>query len=188
MLFILFDIEIVFLYPWAVAFDRLGAFGLVEAIAWTTAGSVVGALILYLLGALVGRERTRSLMSHIPLVELSDIDRSEAFFTAHGRAAVFFGRMIPVFRSLISLPAGVERMRVSTFVLLTAAGSAIWNTIFVCAGYLLGENWGAVEKYAGVLEWVVIAIVVGAVGWFVISRLRAGSRRTAGESGAGGSG
>ncbi|WP_421733634.1 DedA family protein [Cellulomonas sp.] len=149
-----------------------GTFGLVEAIVWTTAGSVAGAMILYLLGALIGRDRTRRLMGRIPLVKLSDIDRSEEFFTRHGRAAVFFGRMVPVFRSLISIPAGVERMAISTFLLLTAAGSAIWNTIFVCAGYLLGENWDAVQNYAGIFQWIVIAIVVAAVGWFVTSRLR----------------
>jgi membrane protein DedA with SNARE-associated domain len=67
-------------------------------------------------------------------------------------------------------------MPVGAFVLLTAAGSAIWNTIFVCAGYLLGENWDAVEKYAGIFQWIVIAIVVAAIGWFVISRLRARAR------------
>jgi len=150
-----------------------GTFGLVEAIVWTTAGSVLGALLLYLLGALVGRDRTRRLMARIPLVSLSDIDRAEEFFTDHGRAAVFFGRMVPVFRSLISVPAGVERMSIGIFLLLTAAGSAIWNTVFVCAGYLLGENWDVVEKYAGIFQWVVIALVVAAISWFVVSRLRA---------------
>src|SRR4051812_1379575 len=152
-----------------------GTFGLVEAIVWTTAGSVVGAMILYLLGALVGRDRTRALMGHLPLVNLSDIDRSENFFTQHGRVAVFFGRMIPVFRSLISIPAGVERMPIGTFLLLTAAGSAIWNTIFVCAGYLLGENWHLVDQYAGIFQWLVIVVVAGLILWFVVSRARAAS-------------
>ncbi|WP_426592133.1 DedA family protein [Cellulomonas sp. McL0617] len=153
-----------------------GTFGLVEAIVWTTAGSVVGAMVLYLLGALVGRTRTRALMARIPLVSIADIDRAEAFFTRHGHAAVFFGRMVPVFRSLISIPAGVERMPVLVFLALTAAGSAVWNTIFVCAGYLLGENWDAVERYAGIAQWVVVAVVVALVGGFVISRLRSRSR------------
>jgi membrane protein DedA with SNARE-associated domain len=149
-----------------------GAFGLVEAIVWTTVGSVVGAAVLYLLGALVGRERTRALVGRIPLVSLSDVDRSEAFFDRHGRTAVFVGRMVPVFRSLISIPAGVERMPVGVFLLLTAAGSAIWNSIFVCAGYLLGENWDLVDQYAGIFQWLVIAVIAGLVLWFVVSRLR----------------
>ena len=153
-----------------------GSFGLVEAIAWTTVGSVVGAAVLYLVGALIGRERTRALVGRIPLVSLSDVDRSEAFFTRHGRTAVFVGRMVPVFRSLISIPAGVERMPVGTFLLLTAAGSAIWNTIFVCAGYLLGENWHLVDQYAGIFQWVVIAVIAGVVLWFIVSRLRVRAR------------
>nr|WP_203751162.1 DedA family protein [Cellulomonas chitinilytica] len=150
-----------------------GTFGLVEAIAWTTAGSVVGALVLYLVGALVGRDRTRALLGRIPLVSLQDVDRAEAFFARHARTAVFVGRMVPVFRSLISVPAGVERMPLGTFLLLTAAGSAVWNTVFVCAGYLLGESWGVVQQYAGVLQWVVVAVVVALVAWFVVGRLRA---------------
>ncbi|ROS30578.1 DedA family protein [Cellulomonas sp. PhB150] len=153
-----------------------GTFGLVAAIVGTTIGSVAGAAVLYLVGALVGRDRTRALVARIPLVAVEDVDRSEAFFARHARTAVFVGRMVPVFRSLISVPAGVERMPVATFLLLTAAGSAIWNTVFVCAGYLLGENWSAVQPYAGVFQWVVVAAVVGAVGWFVVARLRTRSR------------
>jgi membrane protein DedA with SNARE-associated domain len=84
---------------------------------------------------------------------------------------VFFGRMIPVFRSLISIPAGVERMPLVRFTLLTTAGSLIWNTIFVMAGYLLGENWSLVEAYVGVGTNVVIAVVVLAVLVFVGVRL-----------------
>ncbi|MEZ0448680.1 DedA family protein [Cellulomonas sp. ICMP 17802] len=157
-----------------------GSFSLVAAIAWTTVGSVVGAAVLYLVGALIGRERTRALVARIPLVSLDDVDRSEAFFARHARTAVFVGRMVPVFRSLISIPAGVERMPVGTFLLLTAAGSAVWNTIFVCAGYLLGESWGAVDQYAGIFQWLVIAVVAAMAVWFVVSRLRARSRATAG--------
>jgi membrane protein DedA with SNARE-associated domain len=153
-----------------------GSFGLVEAIVWTTLGSVVGAAVLYLVGALIGRDRTRALVGKIPLVSMDDVDRSEAFFARHARTAVFFGRMIPVFRSLISIPAGVERMPIGVFLLLTAAGSAIWNTIFVCAGYLLGENWHLVDQYAGIFQWVVIALVGAAALWFVVSRLRARPR------------
>ncbi len=149
-----------------------GSFGLVEAIAWTTVGSVVGAAALYLVGALIGQQRTRALIGKIPLVSLEDVDRSEAFFAKHGRTAVFVGRMVPVFRSLISIPAGVQRMPVGTFLLLTAAGSATWNSIFVIAGYLLGENWSAVEQYAGIFQWVVVGVIVALVLWFAIPRVR----------------
>jgi membrane protein DedA with SNARE-associated domain len=117
-----------------------GDLNLASAIVWTTLGSVVGALALYGLGALLGRDRVRAIAARLPLIRLSDVDRTEAWFARHGVKAVFFGRMIPIFRSLISVPAGVERMPIGTFLLYTMLGSLIWNTTFVMAGYLLGEN------------------------------------------------
>ncbi len=157
-----------------------GAFGLVELLAWTTSGSLTGALALYGLGAWLGRERLRRVADRIPLVKVADVDRAEAWFERHGSKAVFFGRMLPIFRSLISVPAGIERMPLLRFTLLTTAGSAIWNTVFVVAGYLLGENWEVVEGYAGILQRVVIAAVVLAVMAFVIIRLRQRARRGSG--------
>ena len=116
-----------------------GSFTIAEAIIWTTAGSVVGAFALYLVGALLGRDRFRWIWAKLPLVKMSDLDKTEAWFERHGRKAVFFGRMIPIFRSLISIPAGIERMPVWKFLGLTTAGSLIWNSIFVFAGYYLGK-------------------------------------------------
>ncbi|MFK3983546.1 DedA family protein [Micromonospora sp. NPDC050397] len=149
-----------------------GNLSLASAIIWTTIGSVVGALALYYVGALLGRDRVRAIAAKLPLVKLADVDRTEAWFLRHGVQAVFFGRMIPVFRSLISIPAGVERMRVTTFLLYTALGSLIWNTVFVLAGYFLGENWHVVESYVGVLQNVVILVCVIAVAYFVFTRVR----------------
>ncbi|MFC6420189.1 DedA family protein [Ornithinimicrobium tianjinense] len=149
-----------------------GTFTLAGAIAWTTAGSVVGALLLYTLGALLGRTRFRALWARLPLVDLADLDRTEAWFDRHGRKAIFFGRMIPIFRSLISIPAGIERMSVVVFTLLTLAGSLLWNSVFVIAGYQLGENWHRVEPYADTFQKVVIGVVAVAMLWFVVQRVR----------------
>jgi membrane protein DedA with SNARE-associated domain len=149
-----------------------GTFSLPGAIAWTTAGSVAGALLLYTIGAVFGRDRLRAVWGRLPLVNLEDLDRTEAWFARHGKKAIFFGRMVPIFRSLISVPAGVERMPIGVFTLLTLSGSLIWNTIFVVAGYTLGENWHVVEQYAGILQKVVVAAVVLGVAWFVVQRVR----------------
>ncbi|MEV6237907.1 DedA family protein [Lentzea sp. NPDC051838] len=149
-----------------------GVFTLPEALFWTTFGSVAGAVIVYLAGVLLGRSRTRRLVARIPLVRVTDFDRTEAWFTRHGTKAVFFGRMVPLFRSFISLPAGVERMNFPKFLALTTAGSLIWNTVFVGAGYLLGENWHRVEAYAGIFQKLVLAVVAVAVVLFVVTRLR----------------
>ncbi|MEV4296750.1 DedA family protein [Microbispora rosea] len=149
-----------------------GDMSLVAALLWTTAGSVVGALALYCVGALLGRERTVAIAARLPLVKISDIEKAEAWFARHGVKTVFFGRMIPIFRSLISVPAGVERMPLGTFLLFTTLGSLIWNTVFVLAGYLLGEHWHLVEDYMGIVSKVVVAAVVLVVARFVAVRLR----------------
>ncbi|WP_206074516.1 DedA family protein [Antribacter gilvus] len=149
-----------------------GVITLFEAIAWTTAGSVVGALALYALGATLGRARLYRIWARMPLVKTSDLVRTEAWFARHGTKAVFFGRMIPIFRSLISVPAGVERLRLHTFVLLTAAGSLLWNSTLVLAGYWLGEQWTVVEAYVSVFSRAVLWAVAAAVLVFVVVRLR----------------
>ncbi|MEU9836403.1 DedA family protein [Streptosporangium sp. NPDC048047] len=156
-----------------------GDMSLFEAIFWTTLGSVVGAVALYGVGALLGRARVVAIARRLPLVDVSDIEKTEAWFARHGRKTVFFGRMIPIFRSLISIPAGVERMPVPVFLVLTTLGSLIWNTVFVMAGYLLGENWDLVEGYAGVLSKVVLGAVALAVVVFVVVRVRRRGRHHA---------
>lgn len=149
-----------------------GSFTLFEALAWTTAGSVVGAFALYFLGALLGVRRLRAIATRVPLMNAADIDHTVGWFQRHGAKAVFFGRMLPIFRSLISIPAGVVGMPWWKFGLLTLAGSLIWNSIFVLSGFLLGEAWPIVEEYASILQYVVIAAVAIAVAWFLVSRIR----------------
>ncbi|HWV47952.1 MAG TPA: DedA family protein [Microbacterium sp.] len=149
-----------------------GSLSLVSVLIWTTVGSIVGALALYGLGAWLGRRRLFAIAERMPLIKIEDVERAEAWFLRHGSKAVFFGRMIPIFRSLISIPAGVERMPLLRFTLLTTAGSAIWNTIFVMAGYLLGANWHIVEEYAGIFQKLVIAAVVIAIVAWIVLRVR----------------
>ncbi|MGH3457302.1 DedA family protein [Aeromicrobium sp.] len=149
-----------------------GTFSLTGALIATTAGSVFGAVVLYWLGRVFGRERTLLVFERTPLLKVSDLERTEAWFAKHGGKAVFFGRMVPIFRSLISIPAGVERMNAGTFLLLTTLGSFIWNFIFVYAGFRLGENWDRVEPYAEWFQRLVILAVVVVVVAFVVIRVR----------------
>lgn len=149
-----------------------GSFTLFEALFWTTDGSVVGAFLLYGIGAWLGLPRLRALVERTPLLHVDDVDRTVAWFGRHGGKAVFFGRMLPIFRSLISIPAGVTRMPLWRFGVLTLAGSLIWNGVFVLAGYLLGEQWHIVEEYAGILQYAVIAAAAGALAWFTVVRVR----------------
>ncbi|MFF0335300.1 DedA family protein [Streptomyces fimicarius] len=150
-----------------------GVISLYSALFWTTLGSVVGAVALYQIGALFGRDRMYALWERMPLVKVSDLKKTEAWFVKHGMKAIFFGRMIPIFRSLISVPAGIERMPLPTFVLLTALGSFLWNFILVMAGYLLGDQWDLVERYVGVLSKAVLVLVVAALAVAIVRRVRA---------------
>lgn len=148
-----------------------GEMNLYAALLWTTAGSVIGALALYWAGALLGHDRTVALAARLPLVKASDVERTERWFARHGTKAVFFGRMVPIFRSMISVPAGVERMPVPLFLGLTAVGSLIWNCVFVLAGYQLGGNWEEVTDYVSVYSKVVVAASVLAVLAFAVVRV-----------------
>jgi membrane protein DedA with SNARE-associated domain len=150
-----------------------GDLGLVSAIVFTTLGSILGALALYGVGAGLGRDRTRAIAGKLPLVKVRDVDKAEEWFDRHGPKTVLIGRLVPVVRSLISVPAGVERMSVALFLPLTAVGSLVWNSLLIVAGYQLGERWHVVESSVGVFQKVVIAGAVAAVVWFVVVKIRA---------------
>ncbi|MEU4294354.1 DedA family protein [Kribbella sp. NPDC026596] len=150
-----------------------GDLGLVSAILFTTLGSIVGALALYGVGAGLGRDRTRAIAGKLPLVKVQDVDKAEEWFTRHGPKAVLIGRLVPVVRSLISVPAGVERMSVAIFLALTAVGSLVWNSLLIVAGYQLGERWHVVESSVGIFQKLVIAGAAAAVVWFVVVKIRA---------------
>lgn len=148
-----------------------GGFTLWEALFWTTLGSVVGAIALYWLGAALGRRRLYLIVDKMPLVDIHDVERTEDWFDKYGPYTIFFGRMIPLFRSLISIPAGVERMHFGKFVGLSLVGSLIWNTVFVLAGWFLGSQWHLAEQYAGYFsKFVYVAIIVFVV-WWVTKRI-----------------
>jgi membrane protein DedA with SNARE-associated domain len=153
-----------------------GVLTLASALFWTTLGSVAGAVVLYWIGMLLGRDRMHALWARLPLVKTSDLERTEQWFVRHGTKAVFLGRMVPIFRSLISVPAGVERMPLPVFVMLTTLGSLVWNSVLVMAGYWLGDQWKVVEIYVGILSKVVLVLVVVALAAYVAIRLRGRNR------------
>lgn len=165
-----------------------GAFPLWSALAWATAGSLASALLWYFLAVWLGTARLRRGVDRVPLMSGADVDRANAWFLRHGRKAVFFGRMVPGVRSLISLPAGFTRMHLAWFGVLTAAGSLIWNAIFILAGYLLGESWSIIQPYSRVLEIVAVVGVLALVVWFLSVRIRRalGERRARGSEPASG--
>ncbi|MYV69812.1 DedA family protein, partial [Streptomyces sp. SID2131] len=121
-------------------------------------------------------ERVHALWARLPLVKASDLERAEEWFARHGTKAVFLGRMVPVVRSLVSAPAGVERMPLPVFVALTALGSSIWNAALILAGYWLGDQWDVVGRYVGVVSKAVLVLGVLALVVYVAVRLRGRDR------------
>lgn len=150
----------------------VGTLNVYWAIICTTIGSLVGAWCLYGLGVWLGRDRLLRIIDWMPLVDVADMLKAEDWFNRHGREAVLFGRVIPIVRSLISIPAGLERMNPVSFTIYTVIGSGVWNTALVMAGFVLGENWSAVEGYVAYFQYVVIAVVLAFVVWYVVRQLR----------------
>ena len=154
-----------------------GRFWLPAVVLAATAGSVIGALTLYALGRWLGEERLRRFIrrfGRFMLLEEADLDRAVAWFDRHGGTAVFIGRLAPLVRSGISIPAGVERMPVWRFIIYTAAGSAVWNGALAGLGWALGSQWERVSEYTQWLSYGVIGALIVAAGWFLWRR--AGAR------------
>ena len=146
-----------------------------------TIGSVVGALILYFVSAAIGPERLRAFVERFGKwfgVKSSDLVRAEEWFDRRSVVAVLVGRCVPLIRSIVSIPAGFRRMKLTSFVVLTAIGSAVWNIALIGAGAVLGDQWERVGEYVGVFQWLVIAVVLLLLVRFVVLRLKNRRRKT----------
>ena len=140
-----------------------------------TIGSVVGALILYFVSAAIGPDRLRAFVENFGKwfgVKSSDLVRAEAWFDRRSSLAVLVGRCVPLIRSIVSIPAGFRRMKLSSFVVLTAIGSAVWNIALIGAGAVLKDQWDVVGDYVGVFQWVVVAAIIVVLAKFVLSRIK----------------
>ena len=140
-----------------------------------TIGSVVGALILYVISSAISPERLRAFVQRFGRwfgVKQTDLLRAEAWFDRRSFVAVLVGRCVPLIRSIVSIPAGFRRMKLTSFILLTAVGSAVWNIALIGAGALLGDQWERVGDYVGVFQWLVIAATLVLLVRFVYSKLQ----------------
>ncbi|WP_309122333.1 DedA family protein [Paenibacillus sp.] len=150
----------------------------VGVIAFATAGSIAGAIILYGIGRILSAERLEAIVvkyGRMLRLKPEDIRKADAWFDKHGPWAVFFGRLVPLVRSLISIPAGSSGMRFLPFLLLTTIGSLIWNTALVYVGAAVGDSWETIVGYMDVYSNIVyVALALGAVAaaaWFVRKRI-----------------
>jgi membrane protein DedA with SNARE-associated domain len=140
-----------------------GEFSLFWVVVAGTVGAVLGAMPLYYAGARLGEERLKEFTdSHGRWLTVSrrDVDRASRWFDRHGAAAVFFCRLVPGLRSLISLPAGIKGMGLGRFTFYTTAGSALWTSLLTVAGYALGASFQLVGEYLDPVSWVVFTLIV----------------------------
>ncbi|EHG0682475.1 DedA family protein [Listeria monocytogenes] len=144
-----------------------------------TLGSVVGAILLYKVASYFGKERlTKIVLKYGRILRLkeSDIERAENFFLKYGSWAVFLCRMIPLIRSLISIPAGMTKMKMSKFLILTTAGSLLWNTVLIGLGAMLGESWSEIvvfmDSFSTIIYSIIAILVVVGLGFFFRARFK----------------
>jgi len=164
--------------PLAGFFVGQGSFSFAGAVAASTLGSVLGALALYAMGRHGGRPLVLRYGSWLRVTPEA-LDAAEGWFARHGDAMVLWARMVPLARSVVSIPAGIARMPLGRFAALTTLGSAAWNTLLIGSGWALGANWERVSEIAGSYSDAVLAALVVAAagaGLYFLFRRRAVSR------------
>jgi membrane protein DedA with SNARE-associated domain len=152
-----------------------GELSMVGAIAAATLGAVVGATLYYYIGVILPEPRIRALLRRYgkwALLDEEDLDRALEWFRNHGQAVIFFGRCIPIVRTLISVPAGLTRMPLPKFLLFSALGTGLWSTLLIVVGRLLGENWESALIFFDRYELVFYALIALSVVAFVVVRVR----------------
>ena len=152
------------------------------AIAFGAAGSLLGSLFWYWVGRRVTRDQLcQWVEAHGIWLAMTpaDVDHAVGWFERRGRYAVFLGRLMPVVRTLISVPAGFTRMPLPGFLLMSAAGTTLWTAALALAGRLLGQRFGEVDRFVGPLSWVVLG---GALLWYLyrVRRIRSARATKAG--------
>ena len=158
--------------PLAGYLAKQGSLNLLLVFITSTMGAYAGALLLYWLGAKLGLERSIRGLSKLPLVDREDFDNAADWFRRHGRSSIFFGRLLPGVRSLISLPAGASSMHLATFSLYTLAGSGLWNGALIGLGYAVGSQYQVIEQYSRFLNYAVYAALGLMVVWLVVRSVR----------------
>ena len=155
----------------AAACGELSLMGVILA---GSLGSVLGAVVLYGLGRMMNEQRLIALTDRYGkwlLVSSDDIRKADDWFDRHGKKIVFFGRLIPAIRSLLSIPAGMSEMPFGQFLLYTSLGTTLWSGLLAYAGYQLGNNYEAIELWIAPISKVVLVVCVLLLCRFVLKRI-----------------
>lgn len=161
-------------FPFAGFLASKGVFSLPVLLVINSVGACVGSGIGYWVGAAGGKPLLLKYGKYL-LIRRHDIEKTENWFRRHGKATIFFARLVPVIRHIISLPAGIARMPLRQFFLQTFLGATLWGSFLVLLGYYLGQNWESVanklkrfDLVIGVL--IVVALLVLAIRFFAKRR------------------
>jgi membrane protein DedA with SNARE-associated domain len=141
----------------------VGAFG--------TLGSLVGSWIAYAVGATAGRGFIER-YGRFVMIRSHEMDRVQHWWDEHGEATVFFGRLLPVVRTFISLPAGIAEMSFWRFTTFTLIGVAIWSYVFAFLGDLLGNHWERVTTWFRLPTLIIVTVLLGGAVWWYLRRRR----------------
>lgn len=168
-----------------------GGLNIYLVVLFATIGADIGALINYYLAKWLGRpivyKFANSRFGHMCLIDEAKVQNAENFFDKHGAIATFIGRLIPAVRQLISIPAGLARMKVTTFLLFTTLGAGIWNAVLAAIGYYLSKVPGIeteeqllekVNEYSHEIGLVCIALAVFVIA-FLVYKGTAGHKKAA---------
>jgi membrane protein DedA with SNARE-associated domain len=159
-------------------------FGYVGAVVFATLGSVIGAYFLYAVGRLLHEDRLEAFLAGIGRfvgLKRSDVHKGFAWFERHGSAVVLFGRLIPVVRSVVSIPAGAEKMPLSRFTILTSLGSFVWNAVWIAVGWGLGDQWKKAGTWGDYIQYGAVATILVAIAILVVRARRRNSSTTEAE-------
>lgn len=140
-----------------------------------TLGAIIGALINYYLALWLGRpiiyKFADSKLGHLCLLSSEKIKKAEDYFNNHGKVSTFIGRLVPGIRQLISIPAGLAKMNLGSFILYTTLGAGIWNTILAFIGYLAHGQADLINKYNHELSIIMLVLVGLAAIWLIAKTL-----------------
>lgn len=148
---------------------------IVLVVVFATVGAIIGALINYFLSLWLGRpiiyKFVETRFGKMCLLDKQKVEKAEKYFDKHGKSSTFIGRLVPGIRQLISIPAGLAKMNIATFICFTALGAGIWNIILALLGYLGHGNKELIDQYSHELSYILLGLGVLFVAYLIYKGL-----------------
>jgi membrane protein DedA with SNARE-associated domain len=157
--------------PFAGFLVAQAKFKMIFVFAASSLGSITGSMISYWMGRKGGNRLVIHFGKYL-LLDLADLRKTEAYFKRKGESTIFIGRLIPVVRHLISIPAGIGKMDLKKFTFYTLAGATLWNMFLAWLGYVLGQNWNRIRHYTEPVSYIVVALLAAGFVYFVYHHVK----------------